>query len=134
MNIEEINDVFLAKVDTPVRRRLASNLRDFLMCLKRLGVKGEAWIDGSFSTMNPTPHDFDVLLVIPRVTLAGMTPENLDELETLTKLESREYVRNKWSCDLYVCDKNNLTMQRKFEQKFSRNPDDDSKGIPVILL
>ena len=134
ITIEEIDKTFVSKVDTPVRRRIASNLRNFLMHLKKLGVQGEAWIDGSFSTMNPTPQDFDTLLVIPRVTLAGMTSHNLEELNRLTALESREYVRKKWSCDLYICDKSNLTMQRQFEKKFSKNPDDSAKGIPVIKL
>lgn len=113
---------------------MASNLRNFLMYLKKLGVHGEAWIDGSFSTMNPSPHDFDMLLVIPRVILAGLTHENLAELHQLTDLKNREYVRKKWSCDLYVCDKSNITMQRQFESKFSKNPDEHMKGIPVISL
>lgn len=134
ITIGQIEETFLAKVDTPARKRMASNLRNFLMYLTRLGVHGQAWIDGSFSTMNPAPHDFDMLLVIPRVTLAGMSQENLEELWSLTTIENREYVRKKWSCDLYVCEKSNIGMQREFESKFSNNPDKNSKGIPVISL
>ena len=134
LSIRDIDTTFLSKVDTPVRRRMASNLRNFLMLLQRLDVKGEVWIDGSFSTLNPHPHDFDILLVIPRVTLAALTPENLEELNFLTDLDHKEYVRNKWPCALYVCDKSNISMQRRFEATFSRNPDDNSKGIPVITL
>ncbi len=134
ISIDEIDAQFLSKVDTPVRKRMASNLRTFLMYLKRLGVRGDVWINGSFSTMNPNPHDFDVLLVIPKVILSGLSDKNLIELDELTKIENRGYVKSKWSCDLYVCDKSNLTMQRQFEITFSRNPDDAAKGIPVIKL
>lgn len=134
ITIDEIDSTFITKVDTPARKRMASNLRNFLMYLKKLGVRGEAWIDGSFSTMNPNPQDFDMLLVIPRMTLAGMDPENLEELHTLTAIDNREYVRRKWSCDLYICEKSNITMQRQFETTFSNNPDKRAKGIPVITL
>jgi hypothetical protein len=134
INVADIDAAFVSKVDTPVRRRVASNLRTFVGYLQKLGVKGELWIDGSFSTMNPNPHDFDVLLVIPRVTLAGMTPENRDELFNLTDQSNKEYVKRRWSCDLYVCEKSNLAVQRQYEISYSKNPEVGDKGIPVIKL
>lgn len=134
ITVDEIDKTFVSKLDTPVRRRIASNLRTFVGYLQKLGVKGELWVDGSFSTMNPNPHDFDVLLVIPRVILKGMTPENRDELFSLTDAANKAYVKRRWSCDLYVCEKSNLTVQRQYEISYSRNPVAGEKGIPVIRL
>lgn len=134
ISINDIGTAFTSKIDTPARRRITSNLRNFIGVLSNLGVKGEIWINGSFSTMNPHPHDFDVLLVIPKVTLSGMTDENKKKLWDLTDESQKEYVRRRWSCDLYVCDQSNLGVRRIFESKFSKNPEIGGKGIPVIKL
>ncbi len=134
ISIADIDSAFTSKLDTPARRRIMSNLRNFIGVLTSLGVKGEIWINGSFSTMNPNPHDFDVLLIIPKVTLSGMTEENKHRLYELTDESKKDYVRRRWSCDLYVCDQSNLGARRMYELKFSKNPDVGAKGIPVIKL
>jgi len=75
------------------------------------------------------------LLVIPRVTLSGMTKEQREELAELTDINNREYVRAKWSCDLYVIESSNIGDRTYYEELFSRNPDSNNrKGIPVISL
>lgn len=131
----EIDQLFVDTLSTPRRKLLASLLRLFVHELKSLGVKGELWIDGSFSTKNPEPMDFDVFLVIPRVTLAGMTKENRDGLYKLTDIKNRPYVRAKWSCDLYVAESSDIASRKNFEELFSNNPDSlNKKGIPVIKL
>lgn len=45
--------------DTPLRRRMAVQLRMFIGELERLGVHGELGIDGSFATKKPEPGDID---------------------------------------------------------------------------
>ena len=50
---KDIESTFVGDINTPRRRMLASQLRLFISELKRLGVQGDLWIDGSFSTKNP---------------------------------------------------------------------------------
>jgi len=131
----EIEHIFLDGFNSPRRKMLASQLKLFVNKLRSLGVKGELWIDGSFSTKNPEPMDIDILLVIPRITLSGMTEEARLELSELTDITKREYVRAKWSCDLYVIEASNIGDRKYYEDWFSRNPDSlNKKGIPVITL
>lgn len=134
VSITELEAFFLDKVDTPPRRRLISELRNFIMKLKSLGVMGDLWVNGSFSTMNPNPHDYDVLLVIPQATLLGLGETELIELEQLTDPTNRAYVKRKWSCDLYTCNSSHIGMQSHYKRLFSKNPDENTKGIPVISI
>ncbi|QEI13842.1 DUF6932 family protein [Cellvibrio japonicus] len=129
----DIERVFVGVAESSRRKMLASQLRLFIQKLRSLGVKGELWIDGSFSTKNLEPMDIDLLLVIPRIVLSAMTEENLKELDELTG--NRELTRARWSCDLYVIESSNIARRKYYEDFFSQNPDKDNrKGIPVIKL
>lgn len=136
VDISNIESAFLpAGVSSPRRKLLANQLRLFIATLQSTGVRGELWIDGSFSTKNPEPMDIDVLLVIPRVVLLGMTEEGRNELAELTDPDNKQYVRAKWSCDLHVREASDLAGRRYYERLFSRNPDNENKkGIPVIQI
>ncbi len=129
----EIESIFLGINVTPRRKMLASQLRLFIHKLQELGVKGEIWINGSFSTRNPTPMDYDVLLVMPKIILSAMSEDNLGELDALSS--ERELTRAKWSCDFYVIESSNIGDRKYYEELFSKNPDlQNRKGIPVIKL
>lgn len=133
IEISAIEQVFLGVDSNPRRKMLASQLRLFTHKLQLLNAKGDLWVNGSFSTKNPEPMDIDLLLVIPRITLSGMTTEQTEELAEL--IDNREYVRAKWSCDFYVIDSSDVGRRKYYEDLFSRNPDSNNrKGIPVISL
>lgn len=133
IQVDDIEQIFVGINQTPKRKMLASMLRLFVQKLRSLSVKGELWIDGSFSTKNPEPMDIDVLLVIPRVTLSSMTPS--DQAELLQLSDDRELTRARWSCDLYVIESSNIGKRKYYEEWFSNNPDSQNKkGIPVIVL
>lgn len=130
---DDIERVFIGILQSPRRKMLVSMLRLFIHRLRALGVKGELWIDGSFSTQNPDPMDIDLLLVIPRVTISAMSDENKKELDEITG--NRTYTRKRWSCDLYAIESSNIARRKYFEDLFSKNPDKENrKGIPVIRL
>ena len=64
-----------------------------------------------------------------------LTPENFEELNYLSSEDGRDYVRQKWQVDFYVAESSNLGARRKYENLFSRNPDDNNlKGIPYVKL
>lgn len=134
LSIEQIDDVFIDhQSDSPRRKLLAAHLRLFIQKLQSLGVTGELWIDGSFSTKNPNPSDIDVLLVISESTLEKMSDANYEELDTLA--DDRQYVRTRWNCDFYVVESSDIGSRKYYEDWFSRNPDEfNRKGIPVINL
>ena len=135
INLSSLKTVFLGKVDTPLRRRLTSQLNLFIGKLIKLGVHGDLWIDGSFATTAPEPKDVDLVLMTSKEVIRKLTPENSEELNYLSSEDGRDYVRQKWQVDFYVAESSNLGARRKYENLFSRNPDDiNLKGIPYVKL
>ena len=135
IDLSSLESVFLGKIDTPLRRRLTSQLKLFIRRLITLGISGDLWINGSFATIAPEPMDVDVVLLTTKEVIRKLTPESLEELTYLSSLDGRSYVRQKWQVDFYIVESSDLGSRRKFEQLFSRNPEDDSvKGIPFIKL
>ena len=136
IQLEEIDQVFLDPgFETPLRRRLAAQLRMFITELKRINVRGDLWIDGSYATKKPEPADVDLALLIPRVVLSAMSDTQLKRLSFLTDKENREYVRAKWQVDFYVFEASDLKRRSYFIDLFSRNPDKfNRKGIPYVQL
>lgn len=132
---ENIDQIFANEQSTPRRKMLAAQLRMFIKHLQAMGVHGDLWINGSFSTHNPNPMDYDVLLVISRVILRAMTEEQRAIFAELSSEENHDYVRSKWGCDFYVAESNDAAKQRRFEAAYSSNPDSENKkGIAVIKI
>lgn len=133
---DKIEECFLGPTSrSPRRTFLTSQLRLFINKLQSLGVKGELWVNGSFSTRNLNPMDLDLLLVIPRIILSTMEESAKKELRELIDKKNRGYIRSKWSVDFYVAEQSDLSSLRYFEELFSRNPDSENpKGIPVIKI
>ena len=135
IDLSSLETVFLGKIDTPLRRRLTSQLNLFIGRLTKLGVHGDLWIDGSFTTTAPEPMDVDVVLMTSKEVIRNLTPENYEELNYLSSEDGHDYVRQKWQVDFYVVESSNFVSRREFEQLFSRNPDDSNlKGIPYVKL
>ena len=135
IDLSSLESIFLGRIDTPLRRRLTRQLNFFIGKLKSLGVHGDLWINGSFATIAPEPMDVDVVLITSEEVIRKLTPENFKEIEYLTDVANRIYVRQKWHIDFYIVEASNLGLRSYFKQLFSRNPDDSNpKGIPYVKL
>ena len=112
----------MAEVDTPQKRRLASQLRLFIGHLQKLGLAlFELWIDGSFSTVNPVPMDVDVVCFATRNQLKQMTDENPQQLLSIASKEGRTYAREKWNVDFYLGDFDSLAERNSWKNQFSKD-------------
>ena len=136
ITVEALESRFVAPgFDTPLRRRLTVQLRAFVMELARLGVHGDIWIDGSYATRKPDPHDVDVVLSITPAALQTLADENRDQLGYYSDKDGRPYVRRKWQVDFYIMDATNHQRHGYYQRLFSNNPDQSNrKGIPFIRL
>lgn len=102
---------------------------------KKLGVRGDVWIDGSFATQKPEPQDIDVALAIGWPALTAMTDANKQRLASLMNEEGRAYAQAKWNVDFYVFRATNFNERRYWFELFSKNPDSSNrKGIPFVRL
>ena len=136
IKLPDLGRLFLGPAyDTPLRRRMVAALRMFIGELKRLGVNGELWINGSFATKKPAPGDIDLALFIPRFVVSAMTKADYARLRFLSDKENKAYVRSKWHVDLYVLESSDADRREYFLDLFSRNPDGTNrKGIPFLNL
>ncbi|MDE0364284.1 MAG: hypothetical protein OXP09_01780 [Gammaproteobacteria bacterium] len=136
IRLEDLGKVFLHRTfDSPLRRRLTTQLRSFVAELQRLGVHGDLWINGSYATKKPEPADVDLALSIPLMIVSAMSDEHLDRLYFLSDEKNRAYVRARWQVDFYVFEASNLGRRSYFLDLFSRNPDEfNRKGIPFVKL
>ena len=135
MAIETLEETFVAPgLDTPLRRRLTTQLQRFVRALAELGVRGDIWIDGSYATKKPDPRDVDVALSMSRLALAALGEEQQRRLGYYAA-EGRPYVRRRWQVDFYIFDSTDPRRYEYFREQFSNNPDQGSpKGIPFIPL
>ena len=121
--------------DTPLRRRLTNQLRAFVIELARLGVHGEVWIDGSYTTRKPDPKDVDIVLKMSRAALHTLTGEHREQLGYYGDEDGRAFVRRKWQVDFYIVDAADRQRLRYWQVLFSNNPDQSApKGIPFVRL
>ena len=136
MTIDQLEDTFLAPAfDTPLRRRLTTQLRLFVGVLARLGVHGDIWINGSYATKKPDPRDVDVALSISPVALSALPDDQRQRLGYYAAEEGRHHVRNQWQVDFYIFDSTNRRSHEYFRDLFANNPDRaNQKGIPFIRL
>lgn len=131
VEIDSIDRVFVDnRLDSPVRRRLTSQLRLFIGYLESLGLSSyEIWIDGSFSTYDPNPVDIDVVCFISKKTASSLTPERSDELAYFAGEEGRPYVRERWNIDFYIGDFDSLEERNYWKDRFSGDKYGGAKGI-----
>jgi hypothetical protein len=135
VGLSNIAEVFASEVDTPQRRRLASQLRLFIAHLQNLGLTSfEMWIDGSFTTVKPNPTDIDVVCFMPREQLEQLSDESLQKLAHLASEDGRPYVREKWNIDYYHCPFDSMTDRNYWKTKFSKDEYGEPKGIGRIKL
>lgn len=136
MTIEALEGTFVNPVfDTPLRRRLTTQLRRFVNELGRLGVHGDIWINGSYATKKPDPRDVDVALSMSPMALRALADEHRQRLAYYGHEEGRPHVRNRWQVDFYLFDSTNPRRHEYFRELFSNNPDQaNQKGIPFIRL
>ncbi len=130
-----LDQVFLYLNDSPQRRRLVTLLRHFIQHLKSLGLESfELWVDGSFSTFNPSPADIDLVCFLKPESLFGMENVNLEELKKLGSEEGRPYVREKWSIDFYIGRFDSLEEKNSWKKKFFEDENGLEKGIGRIKI
>lgn len=136
MAMEALEETFVGPgFDTPLRRRLTTQLRLFVGMLAGLGVHGDIWINGSYATKKPEPRDVDLVLFVSPAALRVPTPEDMATLRRYMTGDGRSEIRSKWQVDFYVADANSSAEHDYWQDLLSRNPDQSNrKGIPFVTI
>jgi hypothetical protein len=84
------------------RQELVERFRAFTTFLRRLGLTGTMWLNGSFFTEKPHPDDIDLVLLIDDSVLQTLTPAAFDTFQKI--VNDRAVTMARYHCDLYFCD------------------------------
>jgi hypothetical protein len=117
------------------RHSIMDNLESLISLLQRSGMRGEVWIDGSFTTDKLNPDDVDLILVLEVEEFRNFTAEQ----KAFFQWFSMTSLRDRFRCDNYgmVRDaahpENEWTLAYWLRQfGFSRG--NEMKGLAVIRL
>ena len=136
ISLAELEETFLGVTNSSRRRLVTRTLKMFIEHLQlKLQVRGELWVDGSFTTHNPSPHDVDVALGMTVAQHDDLESSNREKLRHYGSISGREEVRARWNVDFYLLKLESLDERNYWEGRFTKYPDSDhKKGYVVVEL
>lgn len=118
------------------RENIMRNLEIVVDELKRAGVAGELWVDGSFLTEKIDPNDVDI--VFHGLIGRAVDPANEAHSKVMWWLHSN--LRASHRCDSYICLQNppglpqGQTNREYWQKQFGYSRGTMNKGIAVIEI
>lgn len=117
------------------RAKIMGGLENVLSLLQSNGLRGDLWIDGSFTTEKLNPDDVDIILVMDASDFRALSQEQADFFRKFARTSLKEQYR----CDNYgmVRDENhpqNEWTLAYWLRQFGFSRSDTMKGLAVIKL
>ena len=114
------------------RPLLLQNLKIWLAAVRKIGIKGEIWLDGSFLTKRPEPDDLDFAVAID---LANTNIQPADE-QAADFLLDRVQMKQMYGLEIYYFIKGSTPDQGQYWLKWFGTCRDDKtpKGIAEVVL
>lgn len=103
MDIPAVRRLCVARFpDSIVRGRIMTLLEEVISMMQQARMRGQLWIDGSFTTQKLNPDDVDVILVVPAEDFIGMDAQQLafinwfrgNSLKQSHKCDNYFFIRN----------------------------------------
>jgi hypothetical protein len=115
------------------RRDLLGRFRALAAYLRRLGLTGEMWLDGSFLTDKINPDDIDLVLLIENSVLQTISIAAFDIFSRMVNNKAVTVAR--YRCDLYFCDPSDAPLLAYWRDWFGLARDRTTpKGIARVVL
>jgi hypothetical protein len=117
------------------RRSIMDGLEQVLSLIQQNGIRGEVWVNGSFTTEKLNPDDADVILVVDGADYRAFTLDQKRFLEEFSRIS----LKGRYRCDNYVMVKDdthpmNDWMHAYWLRQFGFSRRDQMKGLAVIKL
>jgi hypothetical protein len=81
------------------RAKIMENLETLICGLRTIGIRGEAWIDGSFLTEKVDPRDVDIVVCLDDAIVQAFTGKQKADIDWL--VDNKE-IRTDYDCDSHV--------------------------------
>jgi hypothetical protein len=117
------------------RPRIMDGLERVLSLMQRNGMRGEVWINGSFTTEKLNPDDADIILIVEAAEFKAFSLEQKAFFNQFSSISLKDQFR----CDNYAMirdkdDPTNEWLQAYWLRQFGFSRADDMKGLAVIKL
>lgn len=127
---EDLHEEFVRPFNDGADHRcnLLIGFGNFLDEFKKLGLKAEVWIDGSFATHAPDPSDVDVVFYFSPSAIDQLTSEKKEKFERL--FQSRKFMKNLYLVEVFYAEIGNEVDYAEWRQVFGTSYDKTApKGI-----
>jgi hypothetical protein len=114
------------------RPYLMQNFRIWLTAIRKIGIKGEIWLDGSFLTKRPEPDDLDFTVAIDP-TNTNIQPADVQAADLLL---DRVQMKQMYGLEVYYFIKGSALNPEKYWLNWFGTCRDDKtpKGIAEVVL
>ncbi|RAJ90062.1 hypothetical protein LX87_05541 [Larkinella arboricola] len=110
------------------RQNLLIQFGQFINQFKRLGLKAELWIDGSFCTRAPDPSDVDLVFFFDLIAIDQLEGDKRDLFERL--FTNRKFMKAQYRVEVFYEANSDLLAYQKWQRDFGTCYDDVTpKGI-----
>jgi hypothetical protein len=117
------------------RSRIMDGLEHVLSLLQRNGMRGELWVDGSFTTEKLNPDDADIILVVDAADYRAFSPEQRAFFNGFCNIS----LKDRFRCDNYGMVRDEASPMNEWLlaywlRQFGFSRADQMKGLAVIKL
>lgn len=137
IQLDQLKPIFLTPFPSSTHRaKILRVFKHWIKDVKKLNVKCEIWIDGSFATEKVDPRDIDVVLFISSKDQFKLEKSPKKQLlERLTNQKLTREQRKKYLCDSYLGFLEDTIDHREWEKLYGKLRDEiTAKGIFRIFI
>lgn len=129
---DALESMFVRPFDDPSRRReLLDGLRAMLLDIRRMGLRVEVWIDGSFTTQKPNPVDIDVVIYYDPIAVQAL---EASAQNALFEIADTNLSKLRYKCDPYFAPNDAQQLRSYWKRWFGFSRNEEPKGIARIFL
>ncbi|KAF0247375.1 MAG: hypothetical protein FD167_3225, partial [bacterium] len=136
IRLDQLRPIFLDSFpSSTTRENILRKFKNWIQRVKKLNVKCEIWIDGSFATKKVNPRDIDIVVFISSTDIRDFSASKKRELEILTNERLTEEQKKECLCDSYLVFADDVYGRKYWEEKFGLIRDKQKpKGIFRIVI
>ncbi len=129
---DAVERLFVEPFDDATRRReLLDGLRAMLSVIRRMDLRVEVWIDGSFTTQKPNPVDIDVVIYYDPIAIQAL---EASDQNALSEIADTNLSKLRYKCDPYFAPNDNQQRRAYWKAWFGFSRSKEPKGIARIFL
>ncbi|KAF0240574.1 MAG: hypothetical protein FD167_4140 [bacterium] len=137
IKLHQLKSLFLVPFpNSTTRTNTLRRFKNWVQRIKKLNVRCEIWLDGSFVTKKEDPQDIDLVVFIKNTDMIRLSDAKKLELRILTNEKLTEEQKKECVCDSYLGSSEDLLDRRYWKKTFGLTNEEPPKpkGIYRIFI